>query len=329
MGAVGLCCQTVGEAEVFARAGIDDILVTAPLPPWGPERIARLQRNEGGRIACVADSPVQVERLGEAAVREGITIGCMVDVNVKMHRSGVTPAQAPALANLITNTAGLRYEGIQAYFGHLQHADNRSAANAAETAVVAALIKDLRAQGLAPIQVTGGGTGTFAFDLAAGVFTEIQCGSYALMDAEYETCGGPSGEWSFKSALFIASSVVSAQHKRHVTIDAGMKAVSMDVAPRIVAGAAKGSIWDREDASDEHGIVVHPGIVAGNVTDIDADAAIGWRKDAPKEGELVWLQPGHCDPTINLYDGFWVVDDKGVTEYWPIDARRVTPPTSA
>jgi 3-hydroxy-D-aspartate aldolase len=324
-GAVGLCCQTVGEAEAYARAGINDILVTAPSPPWGAARLARLQRETNAHITCVADSMVQIERLAAAAVGEGVTLGCMVDVNVNMHRSGVKPLQAPALAAEIGKRAGLRYDGIQAYFGHLQHADSRAESTASETAEVGKLVDSLRAQGLAPPQVTGGGTGTFAFDLAAGVFTEVQCGSYALMDVEYMMCGGPNGRWPFKSALFIATSVVSAQHKRQVTIDAGMKAVSLDVAPRVIAGAAPGSYWDIEDLSDEHGMIVHPDLANSDVTAADADPAIAWPLDAPKEGDLVWLQPGHCDPTINLYDGFWVVGDAQDAEFWPIDARRITP----
>jgi 3-hydroxy-D-aspartate aldolase len=327
MGAVGICCQTVGEAEAYARSGINDVLVTSPLPPWGAERLARLQVETNAHIACVADSVVQIERLGAAAQNADVTLGCMVDVNINMHRSGVQPSQAAVLAAEISNRTGLRYDGIQAYFGHLQHADNRVESNASETAEVRNLVDVLRAHGLAPPQVTGGGTGTFAFDLAAGVFTEVQCGSYALMDAEYMMCAGPNGPWPFKPALFIVSSVVSAQHKRQVTTDLGMKAVSLDVAPRVIAGAALGSYWDITELSDEHGIIVHPDLADSDIPTADADANITWPPDAPKEGTLVWFQPGHCDPTINLYDGFWVVGNAKKPEFWPIDARRVTPRT--
>jgi 3-hydroxy-D-aspartate aldolase len=314
-GAVGLCCQTVGEAESFARAGVADLLVSAPLAPWAPLRLATLARETGARIAATCDSEAQIARLGVAALASGVELGCVIDVNIGMHRVGCTTKEAPRLAALAVATQGLRYEGVQAYFGHLQHLEGRTAANAAGTAKLAALVETLRGAGLTPAQVTGGGTGTYALDIAAGVFTELQCGSYAVMDAEYADCGAPAGEWPFRPALFIAASAVSAKHKTHVTIDVGLKASSFDVPPRIIAGAAPGSQW--RSLGDEHGAIVHPSARTGDVEKVDPD-------DAPREGDIVWLQPGHCDPTINLYDAFLVVDDEGRTERWPIDARRVS-----
>jgi len=316
-GAIGLCCQTVGEAETFARAGITDLLLSAPVPRWGPPRLAALARETGAAIACVADSAAQIEALDVAAGEAGVTLGCLIDVNIGMHRSGCTPAEAPALARAVSEAQQLRYGGIQAYFGYLQHAEDRAEANAVATGQLATLVAELNQQSLAPPQVTGGGTGTYALDLEVGVFTELQCGSYALMDTEYLDCGV-----TFEPALFIAASVVSAKHKSHVTIDCGLKATSIDVPPRIVSGAAAGSKW--RALGDEHGAVIHPTTRSADVDANDADPAIAWPDDAPREGDLVWLQPGHCDPTINLYDGFWVADEAGAAEFWPIDARRVT-----
>lgn len=323
LGAVGLCCQTVGEAEAFARAGISDLLVSAPMPHWGPARIAALAKETGARISAVCDSAAQIERLGDAAVAAGVKLGALADVNIGMHRVGCTPAEAPALAGKIANTAGLHYAGVQAYFGHLQHlGKGRAEANARGTAILKTLLDDLVAQGLAPPVVTGGGSGTYALDLANGVFTELQCGSYAVMDVEYGDCGGPQGEWPFRPALFIAASVVSARHKSHVTIDCGLKATSLDVPPRVVAGAAPGSQW--RALGDEHGAVIHPSARSADVDANDADPAVPWPDDAPREGAIVWLQPGHCDPTINLYDAFHVTSSDGGLDRWPIDARRTS-----
>lgn len=316
-GAVGLCCQTVGEAEIYARAGIRDLLVSAPAPRWGPDRLAALAEETGARIAAVADSLDQIAALDAAAGKAGVTLGSLVDINIGMHRSGCTPTEAPVLARAIVDAANLRYDGIQAYFGTLQHAENRAEANAGATGILAALVAELGRQGFSPPQVTGGGTGTYQLDLEAGVFTELQCGSYALMDAEYLDCGV-----RFEPALLIATTVVSAKHKSHVTIDCGLKASSIDVAPKIVAGAALGSRW--RSLGDEHGAVIHPATRSADVDANDADQSIPWPEDSPREGDLVWLQPGHCDPTINLYDGLWVVDGAGAAEFWPIDARRVT-----
>lgn len=327
-GAIGLCCQTVGEAQAYARGGIGNLLISAPLPHWGAALVARLASETRATLAVVCDSAEQIARLAKAAREAGVEIGCLIDVNIGMHRVGCTTADVPRLAELAAQAEGLRYEGIQAYFGHLQHlAEGRAEANALGTQALAELVQALTQAGLAPSTVTGGGTGTYALDLAAGVFTELQCGSYALMDGEYGDCGGPLDDWPFKPALFIAASVVSAQHKSHVTIDVGLKATSMDVAPRVVSGAPAGSQW--RSLGDEHGAILHPAILphlkaGADIAAIDADPLIAWPADAPKEGDTLWLQPGHCDPTINLYDAFFVAKVDGSLDRWPIDARRTS-----
>ncbi len=301
-GAVGLCCQTVGEAEAYAAAGIADLLVTSPPPPWGWPRLAAIARE--ARVASVVDSAAQIDLAQLAASAAGVTLGIVIDVDPGLHRTGVAPHDAVALARHVTTATRLRYDGIQAYSGQLQHVADlaaRTTANASATAMVKALVAELVAAGLAPPVVTGGGTGTYALDLAAGGFTELQCGSYALMDVEYTDCGAPAGDWAFAPALFIATSVVSARHPTHVTCDAGLKAVSVDgPAARVVS--SPGTTW--RPMGDEHGAIIG--------------------KDLPGEGELVFLQPGHCDPTINLYDALFVADEDGRLERWPIDARRVT-----
>ncbi len=326
-GAIGVCCQTVGEAEAYVAGGIADVMVTAPVPPWGWARLAALSHG-GAKVAAVIDSMQQLA----GAVAAGADMTLFVDVDLGQHRAGVSPDAAPALAAAIV-AAGLRYGGVQAYAGHIQHVAGpaRAAANAAATARLAVLVAVLQAHGLAPEQVTGGGTGTYALDLAGGVFTELQAGSYALMDVEYGDCGGPDGVWPFQPALFIASTVVSARHRAMVTCDAGLKAVHSDgPRPRVVAGSAAGSRW--RSMGDEHGAIMHPAYLArlsgaadvvAEVDAIDAEAETA-APDAPVEGDIVWLQPGHVDPTVALHDAFVVVDEDGGSEIWPIDARRKT-----
>lgn len=332
-GAVGLCAQTVGEAEAFVAGSIRDVLVTAPHAPWGAARLAALA-GKGARVGAVVDHPDQIARLGAAARDAGVVLDCVIDLDPGTHRAGVHPARAVEMARLAATTEGLRYAGLQAYAGHVQHLTDVAARRAADEGViglVAGVVADLTAAGLAPPVVTGGGTGTHVWDIASGVFTEIQAGSYALMDVEYEACGGPDGGWPFEQALFVVASVVSANHKSHVTVDAGFKALSMDGPPaRLAHGAAAGSLW--RPMGDEHGMILHPsaapalkgGDFIATVDALDADPAVPWPADAPALGDLVWLQPGHCDPTINLYDALHVVGDDGAFERWPVDARRVT-----
>lgn len=297
LGAVGLCCQTVGEAEAFVHGGIPDVLVTAPVPPWGWLRLAALARV--ARVGAVIDSAVQAAQAATAALAAGVVLDAYVDVDPGMARAGVAPAAAPALAALIAGTRGLRFAGIQAYCGHHQHLApaERATAHAEWTARLRLLVAELNAAGLTPGQVTGGGTGTAAMDLAAGVYTELQPGSYAVMDVEY----GDLGDLPFAPALFLAASVVSDNHASHVTCDAGHKALHPN-------GPAQRVVWPEGSAyrpmGDEHGAIVPPGGVG--------------------EGDLAWLQPGHVDPTVALHDAFFVADEDGRLERWAIDARRAS-----
>jgi 3-hydroxy-D-aspartate aldolase len=296
-GAVGLCCQTVGEAEAYVAGGISDVLVTAPVPPWGWARLAALAAR--ARVGAVMDSGCQAQAASAAAVAAGVTFDGFVDVDPGMGRAGVQPADAPALVQVIRSLPGLKWAGIQGYCGHHQHLlpAERATAHAEWTDVLRGLLAELRSSGLEPAQVTGGGTGTAAMDLAAGVYTEIQAGSYALMDVEY----GDLGDLPFAPALFLAATVVSARHASHVTCDAGHKALHPNGPPQRVVWPA-GSQY--RPMGDEHGAIIPP-----------AGAA---------EGDLVWLQPGHVDPTIALHDALFVADEDGALERWAIDARRAS-----
>lgn len=328
-GAVGLCCQTVGEAEAFARAGLDDLLVTAPLPPWGAQRLAALAA-AGLRLAAVADSAAQVRRLSDAAVEAGTTIGILADIDLGQHRAGVGPPAAAALVRQMVEAPGLGWRGLQCYLGHLQHAADRAQAHTRAMDSLRALVADLRSAGLAPAVVTGGGTGTAKLDLASGIFTELQAGSYAFMDAQYAAAGA-----TFAPALLLATTVVSATHKSHVTVDAGLKALAADgPPPRVVAGAPAGAVFAFQ--GDEHGAIVHPsawprlkaagpGGFLAEIDAIDSDPGFPAPADAPGEGAIVWLQPGHVDPTVNLHDALWLAAGDGTLERIAIDARRTSP----
>ena len=335
LGAAGLCAQTIGEAEAFVAGGVTDVLITAPAPAWAAPRIAALT-GRGATIGAVADHADQIAWLGEAARAANGVIDLVIDVDPGTHRTGAHPDRIVALARLAADTEGLRFAGIQAYAGHIQHIGPAADRRAAYDAVIArtAKVRDaLIAAGLPPPVITGGGTGTHAFDLNSGVFTELQAGSYAVMDAEYEVCDSPAGQsWSFKQAMFLASTVVSANHKSHVTVDAGFKALSSDGPPaRLAWGAAAGALW--RPMGDEHGMILHPSAIpllrGGDfvtaVETLDADETQPWPADAPRLGDTVWLQPGHCDPTINLHDALIVVAEDGSWERWAVDARRITP----
>lgn len=337
-GAVGICAQTIGESEAFAVGGILNLLLTSPASLKDTDRIAALANRT--RLAAVVDDPLLVSALGSAARAAGCVLDLLVDVDLGQHRTGVKPTEVHELAKVIAATAGIRFAGVQGYLGHLQHIDNahaRIAANRTALAVLSAVVDRLKNAGLPPRIVTGGGTGTHTSDLASGVFTDIQAGSYALMDAEYGACEAPNdSQWPFAPALFLASSVVSARHRTHVTVDAGVKALSTDgPVARVMAGAPDGSVW--QGMGDEHGAIFHPLALeilkAGTQGPLALQAAIDSANSTlpplphtPELGDTVWLQPGHCDPTINLHDAFLVLKPDGSWSRWAIDARRKFPP---
>jgi D-serine deaminase-like pyridoxal phosphate-dependent protein len=150
------------------------------------------------------------------------------------------------------------------------------------------------------------------------------------MDVQYDKAGA-----GFLPALFLATSVVSRIHKSHVTVDAGLKALAHDgPPPRVMAGVDPRSRFLFQ--GDEHGAILHPSFLprleaARSPADFldavdaaDADPGLPFPEDAPAEGELVWLQPGHVDPTVNLHDALFLAEEDGSLERLPIDARRVT-----
>jgi 3-hydroxy-D-aspartate aldolase len=336
-GAVGICAQTVGEAEAFVGGGIANVLMTSPSAIRATQRVAELARR--AKVAAVVDDTVLVDAFAAASRTAGVVLDLLVDIDLGQHRTGVRPNEVVALAKMIATTQGVRFAGVQGYAGHHQHiasAPARLAANRKALEMLDHVLTLLRTTNLEAETVTGGGTGTHPSDLASGVFTEIQAGSYAVMDAEYGACEAPdSDEWPFEPAMFLAATVISARHRTHVTVDAGSKALNVDGPPaRVISGAAKGSVW--RPMGDEHGAILHPASLSvlnavwrdpkALEAAIDAaDAEPGPSIDAAKLGDTIWLQPGHCDPTINLHDAFLVVEADGSWSRWPIDARRVTP----
>ncbi|MEO8203193.1 MAG: DSD1 family PLP-dependent enzyme [Betaproteobacteria bacterium] len=303
-GAVGVCCQKVSEAEAMVDGGITDVLVSNEVV--GASKLGRLARlAKRAKIGVCVDHAQQVAALGEAVSTEGATLDVYVEIDVGARRCGVAPgAPALALAKLVAATAGLRFAGLQAYQGSAQHvrtlAERRAKINIAIEAArsTRSLIE---AEGLACPCVTGAGSGSFMFEAASGVYDELQPGSYIFMDADYAR-----NEWApplprFEHALFVLASVMSRPVPGRAIVDAGLKASSIDSGMPVV--------WQRPGleyvrASDEHGVI-----------EAKDDA------QAPALGEKLLLVPGHCDPTVNLYD--WYVCMRGgvVEALWPITAR--------
>ncbi len=306
-GAVGVCCQKVSEAEVFARGGIKDVLVSNQVrDPAKIDRLARLPKLGARTIVCV-DDVANVADLSAAAVRHGTTIECLVEIDCGAGRCGVTTTPAVVeIVQAIAAAPGLKFSGIQAYQGAMQHMDSY-ADRKAKIALAVAQVKDavdtLKAEGLDCDIVGGGGTGSYYFESASGVYNELQCGSYAFMDADYgrilDKDGRRIDQGEWENALFLLTSVMSHAKADKAIVDAGLKAQSVDSGLPVVFG--------RDDVtyvkcSDEHGVVADP-------------------EGVLKVGDKLRLVPGHCDPTCNVHD--WYVGVRGgkVEVVWPVSAR--------
>ena len=307
-GAIGNAVATIGEAERLTGGGIGNLLITSPLAT--PAKLARLrallERAEG--LMVVADSVAGVDALAEAVQGTDRRLIVLVDVGVGRQRTGCTsPEQALAVARRIAASERLSFGGVQAYAGHLQHTAEfaeRARQDEVEYRRAGATIERLRADGLAPRIVTGAGTGSHAIDAGGGLFTELQCGSYVFMDVWYQQVTlRPDDAQPFEPALFVRTSVISANAAAHVTTDAGLKHFATDgPRPVIARGAPDGAEY--HFFGDEHGRIELP------------DAA----RHLPVGTALECITP-HCDPTVNLYDVYHVVHGDTLVDIWPIDAR--------
>jgi 3-hydroxy-D-aspartate aldolase len=307
-GAIGICCATLGEAEVIAGAGIANVLITSPVvTPAMIDRLVTLNQRAKG-LMVVADNPANVDALVAAAAKAGQPLSLIVEFDVGQGRTGTTSVEAAAaLAQRIKASPHLRYRGLQAYYGHLQHvaafADRKAAAET-QIARVRGLLERLRADGLAPEIVSGGGTGTFDIDPGGGVFTELQAGSYPFMDREYLEIDMTSGRSSpFVASLFVQASVVSANREGFAVVNAGYKSFATEGGmPRVVVPRLANATYKL--MGDEHGgIQYDPG--SGTL----------------KVGDAVEFLTPHCDPTINLYDRYHCMRGDTLVEIWPVDAR--------
>jgi D-threonine aldolase len=303
-GAVGICCQKTDEAQVFVDAGLRDVLVTNEVV--APAKVARLAAlAERATIGVLVDSVAAIATLSHAAERARVTFDVYIEVDVGAHRCGVAPGTpAVELATAIAQAGGLRLRGVQAYHGaaqHLRAPHERQAAISAAVADARRTREAIVAAGIACELVTGAGTGTWQHERDSGVYDELQPGSYVFMDADYSRNVPDASELRFEQSLYVLASVMSTPVRERAIVDAGLKAFSFDSGLPLVHGRA-GAYYFK--ASDEHGVLR-----------VDADAP------AATAGERVWLVPGHCDPTVNLYDHLVAVRAGVVEAVWPIEAR--------
>ena len=311
LGAVGVCCQKVSEAEAMVAGGVADVLVSNEVAgALKLDRLAQLARR--AKVSVCVDDADNVAEIEASASRADSSLDVLVEIDVGARRCGIAPGEPAArLASLVAGSPHLRFAGLQAYHGSAQHvreASERKAHIARAVEHVKETLRALKAAGLQAGNICGAGTGTYENEAASGIYTELQAGSYIFMDADYarnkRSDGGAFD--SFEHALFVYATAMSTPLPERVVVDAGHKALAVDSGmpePWQMAGAS----YHRP--SDEHGI-------------LDVSAC----NHRPRRGDKVLLVPGHCDPTVNLHD--WYVGVRGLGSnrahvecLWPVAAR--------
>ncbi|MEX2626097.1 MAG: alanine racemase, partial [Ilumatobacteraceae bacterium] len=285
-GHTGFTCATPREVLGMARVGLGDDLLLAneSLDPARLRAMAELEPD----VTVAIDSDATRRAAVEAGIRRVV-----VDVDVGLPRCGVAPDRAGVLAD-DARAAGLDVRGVMGYEGHLMMLTDRS--EQAERVDTAMTLLRRAHDVVGGDIVSAGGTGTFDLHDDTGV-TEIQAGSYALMDTQYGTLGLP-----FEQAVYVVGTVISV-HDRYAVADVGLKALGMDHGdPDVLVGDEDETrtVWF---CSDEH--VTFSTTSIANVT-------------SPAIGERVWVVPAHVDPTMAMHATAWLVRDREVIDRWPI-----------
>jgi D-serine deaminase-like pyridoxal phosphate-dependent protein len=298
-GAAGITCAKVSEAEVLVEAGIRDILIANEVV--GGQKINRLVRllKKGAEVKLAVDGAENIRELSALTARAKVRLGVLIDINVGLPRCGVAPEQAVELARLVMKSPGLELRGIMGYEGHIVlHEDAQFREQEAKKSMARLLsAKELiEQQGMKVEIVSGGGTGTYNITGVYPGVTEVQAGSYALMDTRYDKLN-----LGFEKAVTALATVISTACPGFIITDAGEKFMSIEFGmPRLIG------VPDAQLAflSEEHGHITYQG-----------------GQPPRKVGDKVEFYPSHICTTLNLNDWLWVVEGEKVVDCWKIAAR--------
>jgi D-serine deaminase-like pyridoxal phosphate-dependent protein len=301
----GVCCQKLGEAEAMLASDVTDILITNQVVGERKlRRLARLARHYApARLGVCVDNLDVARQLATICESEEARVEAYVDIDLGQNRTGVqTPEEAVALARILVASPALAFMGVHAFSGLAQHRrgvpERREAVDRA-TMRVSQVREALLAANLPCDTVCGGGTGSFLYEAASGVFNEIHPGAFALMDVNYARNEPDPGGPSFEFAMFVLSCVMSLGEER-ATLDAGLKAFSTDAGPPRPTFPG----WRVRSVTDEHTVLMR------------AEDGV-----PVKLGDKALLIPARCDLSANLHDWIVAVRKNTVEAVWPIDAR--------
>ena len=308
-GAIGVCAAKVSEAEVLINNGIDNVLITSPVITLNKLRRLQLCLEKSPTTLVVVDNEHNVRDLNSLGELIKTRVSVLIDLNSGIGRTGIENKQALTFAKIISSYPWLNLVGIQCYAGNLQHVHSYQERKNRSLKVMKAaskVLRQLNQYGFNCSILTGTGTGTYDIDMQGTSVTEIQPGSYTVMDVEYHEIESAHDNkfTNFMNSMTLLTSVISSNKERHVTVDAGTKGIYVDAhhKPKIIN--FDGLHYDWNGFGDEHGKVT---------------AEPGYK--LPTNADVIELIVPHCDPTINLYDYFYIIEQDRVVDIWEIDLR--------
>ena len=301
-GAIGVTCAKLGEAEAVIHAGIRDVLIANQVV--GAQKIARLiNLAKHSEIMVAVDNAENVQAISEAAAAKGATGRMLIEVNIGMDRCGVEPGKPTlALAEQIHQHPNVVFEGLMGYEGHTVAKPNHAERNTAAREAMQRLVDTkhyLEKHNVEVPIMSGGGTGTCNITGSISEMTEVQAGSYVLMDSTYRNVEGIGDH--FDCALSVLATVVSRPSPNRVIVDTGLKVLAKEFGIPQPVGV---NGIEMTGLSEEHGKM--------QVSDENVSL---------KPGDKLEILPTHCCTTVNLHDRYYGIRSGIVESVWDITAR--------
>ncbi|MGE0814124.1 MAG: alanine racemase [Vicinamibacterales bacterium] len=320
-GAIGICCAKLGEAEVFAEAGVADIRLPYPLQPVNAARVLALQRRT--RLSFIVDHLDVARSWSEAMLAAGGRADVLVKVDVGFHRCGIPsdPAVAVPFLRAVEAMPGLRLLGVLSHAGHAYHAHSEEELRAMaedERHTMATLAAEARGAGVVIAEVSAGATPPARYSLAEGAasFTEFRPGNYVYFDRTMVGLGAATRD---DCALSVLATVVSAPAPDRVVLDCGSKTLAADGVRGFAAAGGHGDVY--RDVVARAGQQPDPHLIVERLSEEHATVRVTAGSDRLSPGDRVRVVPNHACVVSNLVDEAWLVDGAEVMGPMPIAAR--------
>jgi len=314
-GAAGICCAKIGEAEVFADAGISDIRIPYPLNPANADRLIALAQRV--RLSFIVDHPGVAEAWSRALHAAAVAVDVLVKIDVGFHRCGIDP-HAPDAADFVAGVAalpGLNFRGLLSHAGHAYGASSESEAAAfaaTEAQMLTTLAEEVRRKGVEVAEVSVGATPTVRFSLELSGLTEVRPGNYIYFDRTQVGLG--SASWD-DLALTVLARVVGRPAADRVILDCGSKTLTTDLARGFGSHAGYGVVFKSLDET-----VPDDTLTIERLSEEHANVRVTGQSPL-KPGDLVRVAPNHSCVVSNLVDSIWLVSERDVVDRLEIAAR--------